>query len=512
MSRTETLTKALFTSIDPDATAIIDTESAGTSLSYRALQAAVDDAGRQLVEIGLKPGDAVVFASRNSAALLVSLLSVMSCGGVAVPVNPELTAEEIAYCMEDSHAILLAVSESVKENLDIDRLEKRFGVMPFPIACIGKEGRFLFQELEKERIGSVTKLSDRTAPRYRDETCLMIYTSGTTSRPKGVPFTQQNLLASVDAFVNCFQLTKSDATLVPMPYFHVHGLIGATFSTLRTGGTAVLQPKFSASRFWHQVREHSVTWYTASPTIHRILLQRPQGEIPHGQLRFIRSSSANLDEETIKQMEEKFGTVVLQAYGMTEAANQVSCNPFPPRPRKPGSVGISQGVEITIALDEKGKFAGPNQRGEIVIRGKSVMSGYHNKPQVNAESFMNDWFRTGDEGYIDEDGYLFIVGRIKELINRGGEKISPAEVEAILQRHPCVEDAACFAVPDPKYGEEIHAAAVLKQDVETRDIIEFCAKYLSPIKLPKVLHITDKIPRNPTNKVQRQELTKRFSK
>jgi len=478
--------------------AICDPDSA-VELSYGRLKEAVDSAVATFSAAKLRKGDAVLFAAGNSAGLLVSMLAVINCGGIAVPINPDSTADEIAYYIDDSEAVLMVASEAVAARLQAASTPVQ--IASTPVAIMDKDGA-----LHLSQVGSRTR---RAA--YEEDACLMIYTSGTTNRPKGVPLTHGNLLASVQAFAEFFQLTETDTTLVPMPYFHVHGLVGATFSTLYTGGTVVMQSRFSASKFWTQVVAHNVTWYSASPTIHRILLRRAAVDvIPRGQLRFIGSSRASLGVDTLTQLEEQFGTVVLEGYGMTESGNQVSCNPLPPRQRKPGSVGVAAGTQITI-MDEQGHLAGTGHRGEIAIAGASVLRGYHGKPEANAAAFCDGWFRTGDEGYIDGDGYIYIVGRIKELINRGGEKISPAEVEEVLLRHPLVDEAACFGVFDAKYGEEVHAAIVLKEQIAVEEVMQFCGKHLSAIKVPKKVHVVEKIPRTPTNKVQRQQLAARFS-
>lgn len=485
-----------------DSTAVHDPESA-VSLTYGQLRYAVTRASEVLSTAGVKVGDAVVFMSTNSAALLVALLAVIKCGAVAVPINPEAQAEEVSYYLNDCEAVLLLASEHISNDV-IQSCEKTASV---------KTGRLSAASLTLS-LGPVAAITthDRAA-KFAEDVCLMIYTSGTTSRPKGVPLTVGNVVASVEAFADCFQLTSSDVTIVPMPLFHVHGLVGATFSTLHTGGTIVYQPRFSASKFWSQVKEYKVTWYTASPTIHRILLKRKaDGEIAVGQLRFVRSSSASLGADTLNELEESFGTVVLEAYGMTEAANQASCNPLPPRARKVGSIGVPTGVEIRI-VDKSGNEAIAGRSGEVLVRGRSMMHGYHNKPEANLTAFSDDWFRTGDEGYLDEDGYLFLVGRIKELISRGGEKFAPAEVEEVLLRHPGVDEAACFGVPDEKYGEEVHAAIVAKEgaSIDTDELAAFCAKHLNAIKIPKKFFLIESIPRTPTNKIQRQQLVQMLS-
>ena len=290
-----------------------------------------------------------------------------------------------------------------------------------------------------------------------------------------------------------------------MPLFHVHGLVASTLSTLMTGGTVVIPNKFSPLSFWRMVRESHATWYSAVPTIHNLLLaratQKPEGA---EQLRFIRSCSAALPPEMMAKMESIFGAPVLEAYGMTEAAHQMASNPQPPSARKPGSVGHGTGVRIGI-MDEAGNLLPQGDRGEIVIQGPNVVSGYENNPEANAKSYTSGWFRTGDQGFLDADGYLTLTGRLKEMINRGGEKIGPREIDEVILAHPAVAEAVAFGVAHPAWGEEVAAAVVLKEGVSATEasIIAFCKERLADFKMPKKLFVVDSIPRTATGKIQR---------
>jgi acyl-CoA synthetase (AMP-forming)/AMP-acid ligase II len=299
-----------------------------------------------------------------------------------------------------------------------------------------------------------------------------------------------------------------------MPLFHVHGLVASTLATLRTGGTIVVVPRFNPLSFWASVRDHRATWYSAVPTIHQVLVARAKGSArPAGAeyLRFIRSCSAPLPPQTMIEMEEKFGVPVLEAYGMTEAAHQMASNPLPPGARKPGSVGCGTGVGIAI-LSEKGELLPAGAKGEVSIKGPNVIRGYENNPQANAESFTNGWFRTGDEGYLDDEGYLTLTGRIKELINRGGEKISPREIDEVLLSHPAVAEVVCFAIPDRVYGEEVAAAVVLNGAATETELIAHCKATLADFKVPKKIHIVETIPRTATGKVQRRNVAAEMAK
>ncbi|HEY6046626.1 MAG TPA: AMP-binding protein, partial [Pyrinomonadaceae bacterium] len=347
----------------------------------------------------------------------------------------------------------------------------------------------------------------------QEDIALILHTSGTTSRPKRVPLGHQNLLTSARNVAQTYELTAADVSLCVMPLFHVHGLVASTLATFATGGTVVVPPKFNPLSFWSTVREHRATWYSAVPTIHQVLVSRSKGNRPPGaeQLRFIRSCSASLAPQLMSDMEATFGAPVLEAYGMTEAAHQMASNPLPPAARKPGSVGCGTNVEVAI-LDEAGKQLPHETVGEVSIKGPNVFAGYEANAQANAESFSNGWFRTGDQGHLDREGYLTLVGRIKELINRGGEKISPREIDETLLRHHAVAEACCFGIPDRVYGESVAAAVVLKDTASEKELIGHCRSSLSDFKCPTTIYIVDAIPRTATGKIQRRNVAAAITK
>jgi acyl-CoA synthetase (AMP-forming)/AMP-acid ligase II len=290
-----------------------------------------------------------------------------------------------------------------------------------------------------------------------------------------------------------------------MPLFHVHGLVASTFGALAGGGTVVVPQRFTPRAFWPQLRRSGVTWFSAGPTLHQMILERNDGEGPPGALRFARSCSSALSPALMQRVEETFGVPILEAYGMTEASHQMASNPLPPAARKPGFVGIASGVEISI-LDAGGTALAQGASGEVAIRGPGVTAGYLRNPQANAESFTDGWFRTGDRGSIDADGYLRLEGRLKEMILRGGENISPYEIEEVLLAHPAVTDAICFGVDDEKYGERVGTAVVLSAPVDESELIAHCRERLAGFKVPEVVYVLDAIPRTPTGKVQRKRV------
>ena len=468
----------------------------GTATSYRSLGEQVEAHAATLRHADLQPGDAVALVLPNGLELLATFLAVTRARLVAAPLNPAYKAEEFRFYMEDIGVRALVVPPGPHPARDAA------DALGLPVWTATRDGQNCVHLEGPGLPAAADGLTDAPQP---DDVALFLHTSGTTSRPKGVPLTHANLTASITNIAHHYQLTPADTGLVVMPLFHVHGLIGATLAPLSAGGTLVVPPRFSAAAFWPAVRAHNVTWYSAVPTIHQVLLSRADADGAPAQsgFRFIRSCSAALAPATMARLEERFGAPVLEAYAMTEAAHQMTSNPLPPAARKPGSVGRGTNVDVAI-MDEAGVLLPVGAPGEVVVRGPNVTRGYHNNPEANAAAFTHGWFRTGDRGVLDAAGYVTLIGRIKELINRGGEKISPLEVDAVLLAHPAVAEAATFGAPDAKYGEEVHAAVVLKAAATAEELLAHCRDRLADFKVPKVLHVVTELPKGPTGKVQRR--------
>jgi acyl-CoA synthetase (AMP-forming)/AMP-acid ligase II len=478
----------------------------GPTLTHGQLREQVDRLAQTLRRGGVESQSTVSIVLPNGLEFLATFLATTCARAIAAPLNSAYKAEEFKFYMEDAAARAVIVppgphpAREAATQLDLPVWEAR----------LDQAGAV---QLARVSNGSAAADSSAAGGPRGDDVALFLHTSGTTSRPKGVPLTHANLMASIRNIAATYALTPEDASLIVMPLFHVHGLIGATLSTLLTGGSVIVPPSFSATKFWPQIAEHRATWYSAVPTIHQILLSRADADsAPHSGLRFIRSCSAALAPVVFAQLEERFGAPVLEAYGMTEASHQMSSNPLPASgQRKPGSVGRGTGVEIVI-LDEQGNILPKGRQGEVSIKGQNVMHGYRNNPDANASSFAGGYFRTGDQGVLDADGYLTLTGRLKELINRGGEKISPLEVDAVLLEHPAVAEAVSFGVPDPKYGEEVHGAVVLRADARAEDIVAHCKDRLADFKVPKKIHIAQALPRTATGKIQRRHVAAHFLK
>jgi acyl-CoA synthetase (AMP-forming)/AMP-acid ligase II len=498
MLQPTTLTRLLAdpTSAEP---AIIAADGT-VAISYRALADQVERLASRLCGSGLRTGDPVALVLPNGLELLVLCLALPRAGLIAAPLNPSYNAGELRGFIADIGALAVVTEEGRGAVADCAAEL----AAPIWTSSIEPSG-----EVRIAGIGSGSR--GAAAEPNADDVALFLHTSGTGGHPKVVPLTHANVLLSARHIAGHYGLTPADRSLVVLPLFHGHGLIGAALSTLASGGAVILPARFSASRFWRLFRQHGATWYSAVPTIHQILLQRADGdEAPRSGARFIRSCSAPLAPAVLGELERRFGAPVVEAYGLTEASHQVASNPRPPRPRRLGSVGFGTGVEIAI-IDAGGRHLPTHNAGEVVIRGPTVMRGYLNSRAADAATFVDGWLRTGDLGVLDGDGYLTLSGRIKDMINRGGEKVSPAEVEAVLMGHPAVANAAVFAVPDQKYGEAVEAAVVLKADADPEALRSYARERLADFEAPKAIRIVSALPINVTGKVDRRALAARYA-
>lgn len=462
------------------------------SLSYGRLRELTDETAEALASHGIGRGErvAMVFPDGPEAILLFLAASMVA---TACPLNPAYKEDEFRFYMQDVGARFLLVppgegeaarravpdgGKVIEASLDAGgRLQMNGSVRGRPI-----------DSLDLSTTGDIG---------------LVLHTSGTTSRPKRVPLRNDNLGASVANIIATYDLGPQDVSLCIMPVFHVHGLVASALATFGSGGTVIAPDRFTPLGFWPLMQSHNPTWFTASPTPHQLVLARLQENRPPGtqRLRFVRSCSSALSPALMALMEQRYGVPVLEAYGMTEASHQMSSNPLPPDPRFAGSVGRGTGVDIAI-FDAARMPAGT--AGEVVIRGPNVMRGYESNPQANASAFVDGWFRTGDVGTLDDAGYLRLIGRIKELINRGGEKIAPREIDEVLEMHPAVKEAVAFGVPHRTWGEEVAAAVVLGAPATEKELLAHCRERLADFKVPSRLHFVESIPRTPTGKVQRR--------
>jgi acyl-CoA synthetase (AMP-forming)/AMP-acid ligase II len=489
----------LLQSAPPEQIAVIIPEQE-LRVSYAALREQVQGFAESLAALGIHRGDRVGMALPNGLPQIVAFLAA-SMAGTAAPLNPAYKEEEFKFFLEDTAARLLLLPP---EGADAARRAAGDRV-PVRVVEQGPDGTVRLTEGSTRRAFAAPAI---------DDVALILHTSGSTGRPKRVPLTHANLAISARNVARSYALSPADVSLCVMPLFHVHGLVASTLATLASGGTVVVPSRFNPLGFWRVAETHGATWYSAVPTLHQLLLARAEAGAPRPagaeRLRFIRSCSAALAPQVMRDLEDRFGAPVLEAYGMTEAAHQMASNPLPPGKRLPGSVGRGTDVAIGI-MDDAGRHLDAGQRGEVVIKGPNVTAGYESNPEANATSFVDGWFRTGDQGVLDADGYLTLVGRLKELINRGGEKISPREIDEVLLGHPAIAEAVCFGVPHATWGEEVAAAVVLRGDATEADLLSYCRERLADFKRPKQIHITDTIPRTATGKIQRRVVAEAFA-
>ena len=490
----------LFADVPAGKVAVISPEK-DIRVTYGELREQVQACAEALAASGVKHGERVGIALPNGLPNIVTFLAA-AMAGTAAPLNPSYKEDEFRFYLEDTAARVLLLPP---EGADAARLAAGDKV---PVITVDLDDAGHVRLSPNGRRVPIT-------PPSVDDVALVLHTSGSTGRPKRVPLSHANLSISARNVAGTYNLGPDDVSLCVMPLFHVHGLVASTLATLASGGTVVVPAKFNPLSFWRVARDHGATWYSAVPTLHQLLAARadPAAGRPAGaeKLRFIRSCSASLAPQLMSDLEAAFGAPVLEAYGMTEAAHQMASNPLPPSARKAGSVGPNTGTTEINIMDAGGTILKAGERGEVVIRGANVVKGYENNPEANASSFANGWFRTGDQGFLDPDGYLVLTGRLKEMINRGGEKISPREVDEVLLAHPAVAEAVAFGVPHPSWGEEVAACVVLSGEASEAELLAYCKEKLADFKRPKKIHITTTIPRTATGKIQRRVVAEAFA-
>ncbi|MFN3970315.1 MAG: acyl--CoA ligase [Gemmobacter sp.] len=505
---TDTLA-ALLSTAHPDAAAIGAPDRPW--LTYAGLAAQTARTLDALHAAGVGRGDRVAIVLPNGPEMASAFVTIAQ-GAVTAPLNPAYTLDEFDFYLSDLKARAIVLPEGYTGPALEAAARHGLTVLRLSFATTDPAGQFT---LTAE--GTPGTIPD-TAPAGPQDIALILHTSGTTSRPKIVPLLQLNVAASARHIGTSLTLTPADRCLNMMPLFHIHGLIAAVSSSLAAGASVWCAPGFDAVRFFGWMEAARPTWFTAVPTMHQTILQRaPRNAdiIARVPLRFLRSSSASLPAQVMLELAATFSAPVIEAYGMTEAAHQMASNPLPPRAQKPGAVGVAAGPALRIAHEVENHLL-PGGIGEVVISGPNVTPGYEGNPDANAKSFFlaegQRWFRTGDQGSLDDEGYLTLTGRLKEIINRGGEKISPLEVDGILMDHPAVQQVVTFAMPHAKLGEDVAAAVVLR-DGHTADeaaIRAFAATRLAAFKVPRRIVILPEIPKGATGKLQRIGLAQKL--
>ena len=495
----------------PDAAAIL--APGREPLSYGALFSQVEATVVALNDYGIGRNDRVAVVLPNGPEMAAAFVGIAS-GATCAPLNPAYKADEFEFYLRDLEAKVLvtaqgsespAVAVAEGNGIPVLRLCRDDGdpAGAFSLRGPGFDAQLRDADLDEAQLDDI----DPAEFAEPSDTALVLHTSGTTSRPKIVPLTHANVVASAANIAQTLRLTPEDRCLNVMPLFHIHGLMGVVLSSFAAGAAVVATPGFEAMKFFSWLAEFQPSWYSAVPTMHQMILRRAGRNreiVAESKLRLIRSSSASLPPQVMHELEEAFRAPVIESYGMTEAAHQMASNPLPPQARKPGSVGPAAGPEIAV-MDKEGQLLDRGRTAEVVIRGANVTAGYDKNPEANREAFTGGWFRTGDQGYLDKEGYLFLTGRLKEIINRGGEKISPREVDEVLLNHPSVQQVVTFALPHKTLGEDVAAAVVLSEGkaAQARDIQEFARQKLAQFKVPSRIIFLDEIPKGPTGKLQR---------
>ncbi|MDZ4791855.1 MAG: acyl--CoA ligase [Hyphomicrobiales bacterium] len=476
------------------------------SMTYGMLRARTETVRSALRAMGVSVTDRVAIVLPNGPEMATAFLTIAASAATA-PLNPGYRRDEFDFYLGDLKPKILVVQ--VGDDTPARAAAEAAGIAVVEIE-VPQDAEAGFFTLKPSADAAVVD----SGPSQAENEALVLHTSGTTSRPKVVPLTGANLAASAIHIRDTLSLTADDTGLNIMPLFHIHGLIASLLSSMSVGAHVVCTPGFNALKIFGWFSEVNPTWYTAVPTMHQAIVARAERNketLAKIQLRFIRSSSSSLPQTVFAELEATFGVPVIEAYGMTEASHQMASNQLPPGKRKAGTVGPSGGPEIAI-LDEEGIELPRGATGEIVIRGPNVFAGYENNPSANATAFTNGWFRTGDQGSFDEDGHLAITGRLKEIINRGGEKIAPREVDDVLQAHPAVSQVVTFAIPHDKLGEDVAAIVVLKEGASAteHELRDHCAKSLADFKVPRKILFMDEIPKGATGKLQRIGLAQKL--
>ena len=478
------------------------TSEISTKLNYKDLKLFIDKISKQLAGNGLSNKDRAAIVLPNGPYMASSFLAISSYMSAA-PLNPSYKSEEYEFYLKDLNPKIVLVEKN-SEN---------------PVVDVAKKLKIELCEINPEKDGPsgifniYEKESEYSLPDENDE-ALVLHTSGTTSRPKIVPLTNKNIFSSAENISKSLNLSENDHCLNIMPLFHIHGLIAILASSMKAGASVCASNGFNAIKFLDMAKSEKITWYSGVPTMHQAILLRARRNLEVAKLlklRLIRSSSASLPPVVFKDLNDVFSCPVIEAYGMTEATHQMTSNPLPPKQQKAGFVGLPAGPEVCI-MNENGEVLNQGDEGEVCIKGENVTLGYDNNEEANKTSFTNGWFRTGDQGYFDNEGYLKISGRLKEIINKGGEKISPLEVDNVLMDHPLIDQAVCFGYEDKMLGENIASAIIIKngETCSENDVLKYAQEKLAKFKIPKKIFFVEEIPKGATGKLQRNVLAKKF--
>jgi len=480
-------------------------EDDGRRFSYAEFEQAVDRATRLLQSHGVGKSDVVSLLMSNSAEYIIAYFACWKLGALAGPINSLLKEEEISFVLNNSEAKTILIHSEFLSRLENIRnhLSQLKSVIVFDD-----------EALATRDFANQSSTNFSLPDTELDDEAIIIYTSGTTGKPKGCLLTHGNLIANARQISEWLQFTEDDRLLSIMPLFHMNAVSVTTMSALYAGGSTVISPRFSASRFWQIISDFEITSFGSVATMLSMLLSKYPEGVPAGlktdQLRFAMCGSAPVPAEVMQLFEETFDCLVIEGYGLSESTCRSTFNP-PDKRRRAGSCGIPIGNEMRV-VDDEDKEVPDGKLGEIVMRGENILKGYYRNDEATAIAFRNGWFHTGDIGYRDQDGFFYIVDRKSDMIIRGGENIYPREIDEVLYQHPAVGAAATIGVPDPLYGEDVAAFVVLKKDkgASEAELIDYCREHLADYKSPKTIRIVESIPKGPTGKLLKRELARQF--
>jgi acyl-CoA synthetase (AMP-forming)/AMP-acid ligase II len=470
-------------------------------LSYGQLKEDSVSFGKHLLKRGLSKGDKISFMMENGYHSNKIFLGIMYSGFVIAPLNLKAQPSQLEYVLDHSDTKLVFSTQKQRSRLET------------AIKKVKRDIELIQVDNDAEAIFPVDEdLGGFALPKVTEEDdALLLYTSGTTGTPKGVILSHKNMVAGGQYTTIAHELTPEDRALCSLPLYHINGEVVTSIAPLVSGGSVVMPHKFSTSNFWELISEYRCTWFSVVPTIVSYLCSATNLEgkdLNLDQLRFGRSASSALAPSLHQTFEEKFKVPIIETMGLTETAAPVLSNPMDPLKRKYGSSGIAVGNEIKI-IGKDGNEVPRGIEGEIMIRGDNVMKVYYKAPDKTEEALQPDgWFHTGDLGHMDDDGFVFVTGRIKELIIKGGENIAPREIDEVMYQHPAVLEAATVGIPDEHYGEEIMCCYVLKPDstCTEEELREHCLEHLGEFKTPKVIKLMNELPKGPSGKIQRLKL------
>jgi long-chain acyl-CoA synthetase len=480
-------------------------EADDRKFTYADFANAVARTATMLSQNEIKKGDVVSLLMPNSAEYIIGYFACWQLGALAGPVNSLLKEHEIEFVMNNSEAKAILIGSEFRE-----RVEKIKKDVPHLRSIITFD-----DEAEATRRYAHLRPADHESMPVAcvpDDDAIIIYTSGTTGKPKGCLLTHGNVIANARQISQWLNFTENDRLLTIMPLFHMNAVSVTTMSALYAGGSSVVSPRFSGSRFWNIISDYQITSFGSVATMLSILLHTYPDGVPEGlktdQLRFAMCGSAPVPAEVIRAFEETFNCSVIEGYGLSESTCRSTFNP-PDETRRPGSCGLPIGNEMKVVDDDDNEVS-DGELGEIVLRGENILKGYFKNPEATKQAFRRGWFHTGDVGYRDRDGFFYIVDRKTDMIIRGGENIYPREIDEVLYQHPAVAAAATIGVPDQLYGEEVAAFIVLKDGMEPGEgeLIDHCKAELADYKCPKTIRFIKDIPKGPTGKLLKRELVR----